>query len=340
MAANSLPFRFSPDYSDTTAHFIGFRMWDGLTTPELVTLTGLRYLRVSDALRNIQDSTALGISMKTAVFDYSQAGFLRFYNAAATEVFRLHLNSNLLIEAKRGSTILATGATQFPGTSTPGTVDVSLGFHDTAGDVLVRINGVQQFALTNVDTLNAAGPVTSFRAGERPDFTNNWFYLRDLIVQQRSGGAGTGLLGPRKLVFLAPTSDATPNEWTDHAGGSPNKFAAVDEAKADGDTTALKTSTDGLIEMYGYQDLADVGAVGTPAAVGMYLTGYLPTSGAAKYLARLLSGAASAESEALTPGDSAYRGQQFWWELDPDGNVAWTTAKVNALVAGMKSVAG
>ena len=343
MASNSLPFVFSPDYSSSSGHWQGYRMWTSVAAGATrTTFDGMSFITGSSGVyrRDIEDSTALIVVAKHvnefSAGSFNQA-FIQFYNGSGTEVLALHINSSNYFEAKRGSTSLATSTHQADGNVH--TVELSMSFHDTTGDIALRVDTVEQFALSGIDTLNGSGPVT------RVDFRvrnvgADFVAWRDAQIRTRTGGANTGWRGPRRLYFLAPTADASgANDWDEHAGATLGHYDAVNEANADGDTSALKTSVDGEEERFTYQDLADVSATGSPASVAMFLVSELPASGSAHVRALISSNGTDSEGEDMNPGDSTYRGQQYVWDTDPSGGGAWTGSRVDGLVGGFKSTA-
>jgi len=234
-----------------------------------------------------------------------------------------------------GSVIIAGGAsgTTILATSAPGLVsslvwfyiEVELVLHDTTGRISVFVNGAKVVEVTGADTKGQASAVVE-RLQVTASGTNlgvsEGFSMDDLYITNTATR-----LGESRIHVLTPTGDDTA-QWTRSAGAT--NASCVDEAPTN-TTDYVASSTVGHQDLYTLSDLPY--SPGTIHAVQTRMFAVKDDAATRTIRANLKSGATTANGSDF--GLSASYAQKVdLYELDPNGNVPWTTDAVNALLSG------
>lgn len=209
-------------------------------------------------------------------------------------------------------------------------VEVKATFHDTAGAVEVRCNGVTILTLANVDTRNgASGAANQVKIGAESG-TNIWSYYDDFYVCDATGTMNNDFLGDVRVESLYPNADGTYSQFVPSTGTA--HYALVDEA--------TPNTTDYNIGMnVGDKDTYALGSlvpIASEIIYGVQVNAALAKDDAGSKAAATMirSGAADATAApfALTITQK-YASNVY--ETDPNGGAAWTASAVNALEAGV-----
>jgi hypothetical protein len=147
----------------------------------------------------------------------------------------------------------------------------------------------------------------------------------DDIVLQR-GNSEQVHTGVVKIDTLVPTGNGTNTAWTGTVTDIDDGFGAHD-----GDTTYVTSSTVSQKQDYAFSDLSD-----TPTSifsVGLNTVMRKDDSNARAITPYILSNSVT-ESGIQISASEAYINTDAYFDVNPDGDVAWTATTVNALLAG------
>jgi hypothetical protein len=253
--------------------------------------------------------------------------FIDFLNASNTVCLFIRAVSNA-IEVVRGSTVVGSGLTAvgLGGVGGQHYFEGSIEFDDATGRVAWRANnGSLEIDETNIDTLDAAGPITKMRIRHQANTAGGFFghgYVR--------ARDGTDNFWGRGMYKYHPYGeDVGDNDWTAVGTGTSNNDR-ISETDPDGDTTHLTSETDLDKERMDPPDVAISGAI-------RCLWNYQGSKqdGASKLHSLLDAPVAGEEieTEGRSPTVGSYGGIATAYETDPDDETAWTEAKIEALNA-------
>lgn len=241
-------------------------------------------------------------------------------------------NGTATVIAQSAAGVMTSGAWQY--------LEVRIVLHDTSGVVQVRRNGQQVINASGLDTKNGGTKsvidsislwMTTNTNGAADTYFDDMYVLNAVDGTSTQGAANNTFLGDCRVETSVATSDSTPLQWTPSTGTS--HFALVDEIPSN-DADYLSSASSGLIDMWGVTDLSDADQL----VYGLQLSGRASksTSGTRTVKFRIDSnGTAETFSEHFPS-----TGYTLWYEMlnnDPDGNIAWTAAKVNSLLVGIES---
>lgn len=175
----------------------------------------------------------------------------------------------------------------------------------------------------SADTSSTSGDMVSVNIymGNSNGLQFSGIDIADLILRD-----DTNLIPDTRIDVLAPTSDSAAG-WTRSAGTT--NFSLVDDAGPTVDTSDYVSSlTPGATDTYGIADLpispTSVYAVGAHA-ISRKDTGGVRTA------AVMVNGTEGATMDTGSNG-TVYG----YWETNPSGGAAWTTATVNSMTAGIR----
>lgn len=236
------------------------------------------------------------------------------------------------LSVRRGTTTLATGATVLA-LSTYYYLELKAVIHDTTGSYELRIDGATELTASGVDTRN--GGATG--QWDNVALVAVWIEsFDDLYICDTSGSVNNTFLGPCHVETLLPQTDAvsagsnaglTPSTGTDHG-------ALVDENPPN-TTDYNGSSTVGAKDTYQYPSLS---LSGTIAGIQTNLYVAKSDSAARQVCAVVRTGSLDYDGANVSPGTSFLYFSEVR-SLNPGTGVAWTTADINAIQAGMKVTA-
>lgn len=209
---------------------------------------------------------------------------------------------------------------------------------DTVGTVELRRNGIVVASATGVDTkVPGNAPIVDMRIFGMTNMAavyDNFYALNTL------GTENNDFLGPSHILNLRPDEDGTPQDWALSAGT--DVFALLDDPVVDnlgnpyfwndGNDSYIESSVSGDKAVVGFQDLSADREV---FALELLSFSHRQTASTTTHRRGLISGAVDepeADSEVIN-NPSFFVPVTKIYELDPDGNVPWTQAKINALQA-------
>lgn len=212
-------------------------------------------------------------------------------------------------------------------------IEAKVTIHNTTGAVEIRVNGVTDLILTNVNT--------------RPSGTNNycnairlWAYIHgtanvsvfwdDFYVANVDGNGVQDFLGPALVSYHIPESDSTV-AWTPNSGST--NYSRVNEAPPDGDTSYVETSTSNAEDLYGISDLDDNYEVYAVQA------NYHAVGSSSSFDPIVRHGSTTDAGSTVETGSDYSCGIQVW-EKNPVTNNPWTANQFNSATFGVRQVSG
>lgn len=210
-----------------------------------------------------------------------------------------------------------------------------------AGSIQLKINGV--VVVTCPANMATAGDTFSLQntmsrvvlGGGTGDVDTKDVYIDDLYVCDTLGSTNNSFLGDCRIEVIRPSAAGTSTQWTPDSGSN---YARVNEAFEDGDTSYIKSNTVTQVDTYAMADLSATYA--TIKAVQVCTFARKDDIGTRIISSAIKSGSTTYDHGTSNPfglGDNYIQGTDVW-ELDPNGNIPWTTTSVNAMEVGVKLV--
>lgn len=279
-----------------------------------------------------------------AAYQYSSVGspsgsngYLMGFVRSGTLECCLVINTSGMLELRRTNgtgTLMATSSGHAALTSNVWRhVQAKVVLHDTAGSVVVKLDGVTVINFSG-QTAGVAGDVTAFALGA-PSAGN--LYIDDLWIcdavdaSASQAAANNDFLGDMKVVSLFPTGAGDTTQFTPSTGSN---WAAVDEVPPN-TTDYVASATSGQRDLYGLADLP----VGTVSPLGIRVSLYAAKSDAGasalKTVVKESGGTVTTgSSQPLSTSWAAYHGPMR--PTRPSDGAAWTVADINALQVGVE----
>lgn len=261
-----------------------------------------------------------------------------FGNSGADRVCSLRCTSaRALALYNSANTLVATSAAGVFSTSLLHRVVVHISAIGNTSTVTVYVNGVAVITQGSVDTSITATTCDLIRL-RGPDATVHsgaWSWT-ELFVCDGSGSVNNDPVMDWKMVVLDPTADTATEDFTRSAGT--DSYALLDDPTTgddDADTTYIESGTAAHKTRLAYEDLA--GSVSSVLAVALVTSVRKTDAGVRTMRGHVFSNATQGNGATIDPGQ-AYQTQVDIFNLDPDGAIAWTPGKVNALQAGVEIV--
>jgi hypothetical protein len=202
------------------------------------------------------------------------------------------------------------------------------------GAVEVRLNGVTAVTANSANTdFTGAGEVSQWASYVSGALVSGAINIDDWIPGQGTGSDSdsdfTGdFIGDRKVFTDFPDADTAAVDWVPSSGGS--RFAMVDEADPDGDSTYDEAAVEGDVMGLSFPDLpADVISVQGVAMV--HLSRKTDAGPCDLQLAVQSSGDEDQGTD--RPMTTAYTLYGDMFETDPHTGLPWTRAAVNAMTS-------
>jgi hypothetical protein len=205
-------------------------------------------------------------------------------------------------------------------------IEIELVLSDTVGRIKVYLDGKAQYELTNIDTKGSVdgdiGRLMYFADG----FIS--YQLDDIYVLYGEATAR----GESRIQLLKPSSDAavqfTPN-------GGANNFSRVNEVPVDGDTTYNGSNTVNQQDLFGFEDIT----VNPEQIHGIeIITAARKEDAGTRTIQNRIKSAAVEAAGPNTNLITDYRWVRSVHALNPDGNIAWSKAAINAMQVGYKLI--
>jgi hypothetical protein len=232
------------------------------------------------------------------------------------------------LQVTRGTTSLgiSTGAGLVGGVYSY--IEMKIFLHASAGTVDVWVEGQNVLSLTSQNTLNGATDAINLLGMSGQNTTHNQF--DDLYILDDSGSDNTSELGPVFVETLVPDSDGNVNAFTPSTGFNWENVDDIAPDDQDGTYNHSGTATDQ--ELYGFAALAGnigvVFAVEASALIRKEDAGFREI----RHVAR--SNVTEVEGPNKVFGAN-YKNIGHIFEKDPNGDIEWDEASVNAAEFGI-----
>jgi len=206
-------------------------------------------------------------------------------------------------------------------------------FSTTLGAVTVRVNGVNDIAVTGVNTNRAATGTVSKVCFDGDYYGNTIFVVDDLYVCNTSGTANNDFMGDIRIEYLVPTAAGVRTQF---AASSGSNWQAVDEIGAS-DTDYNSSNVPGAMDLFTMSDLAGNGLI---RGVQTISRAKKDDAGYRKAVPVFRKASGLGETARWYPGSKVPVGDAFSllrmqvFETSPDTGAAWTVDEVNALQYG------
>lgn len=200
--------------------------------------------------------------------------------------------------------------------------------HSTTGRYVIKVNGITVLDFTgNTQQHDPASlPVDQLR------FTGaaNATILDDIVLNDASGGVNDSWPGIIHLNAIFPNGAGDVTQLSAYPT-TPN-WGCVDDRPPSGSDYVYETTPD-TYDLYTLGDLSDPGGATIHNVVALTHAKLDTGSGS---LAQMLKSGGVEDQLADVALTESWQRIAGVWPLDPDGDVAWTWAKINALQAGVK----
>jgi len=253
---------------------------------------------------------------------------IMFFMDGGTNQIEVRAGNGGTIDIYRNGTYLGSGtATLLPNVWYY--IETRVFIDSTTGSVEVRLNGVTDVNLTNVNTqASANNTVNTFKF----QVYSQASYYDDMYICDTTGSNNNTFLGDSRVEGIMPTADGTTIQWTPLAG---DNYANVNEIPPDGDTSYVSTNTTNDVDTYAFANLTAI------------------TSGVKGLQVNILNRKDDAGSREIAPmirsGGTDYTGDTFSvldnyatavqvYEEDPNTAALWTVGGVNAAEFGQKMI--
>ena len=210
-------------------------------------------------------------------------------------------------------------------------VQLKIKFHDTTGTVLLKINGVEELNLTNVDTVDNSNTVPyvpgSFSLTQGSSSGAHNTYYDDIFICDTLGTSNNDLMGEVKVGALFPDGDSSVQ--FSRLSGTTN-YEMVNAPSNGLDTSYNYSTTAGHKDLFTFEDMpSSTGVLGV--SIGVY--GKKKDAGSRHLKLHCNTGANTNETAAFDQFGWEYRHIAYNFEFQT-GTTDWTESAVNAIVAG------
>ena len=260
----------------------------------------------------------------------------------ATIHLLLFITAAGLLELYRGATLIGTGSTVLA-VSTYYHIEMKATIHDTLGECIVNINGVEEINFTG-DTRNGANAsvdrIDFGASGVGASNFQNWddLYICDDVDQsiaQPGSPPNDDFLGDCRIEALLPNANGTTSNLVGQDSNSTDNYLNVDEAAPDSDTTYNESSTVSDKDTYNYGALSST--AGT--VYGVQVLAYAKkTDAGVRSIATIARSGGTEEDGATHTLTSTYAWARSIRGAKP-GAAAWSISDVNAAEFGVKVTA-
>lgn len=213
-------------------------------------------------------------------------------------------------------------------------VETKVVLHDTAGSVVVMVDGVEVLNLSGIDTKNGGTASTIDRVklwSETVDSTrHDDFYLLD-----GAGSEDVDFWGPIRISTLVPSGNGNSSGMVGSDGNSADNYLLVDEGNGSLANAAdyVASGTSGTKDTY---PLPDLNALAQSVRAVQYGVNVAKTDSGTLSLRRIIR-----KGGVDLAGADLVVGASFVWYNEmlpntPDGGVDWTVSDVNGIEIGFE----
>ena len=202
---------------------------------------------------------------------------------------------------------------------------------DTTGDVTIRVNGVSQLALTNVDTKNGGTDTKYDSVRITPTFAGSSYAIEDIYICNSLTTRHNTFLGDLRVGVSLPNGTGANSGFTPSSTGA--NWTKVDENPPSSTDYVSSTST-GTKDSYNF---ANASTATVSEILGVVCSPWVAKSdaGQTRFMRPLaISGASTAYGTSRAVSTS-YRTYDHVFSVNPSGST-WTVASFNAAQFGIQ----
>jgi len=205
----------------------------------------------------------------------------------------------------------------------------------TGGRVEVRVNTVS-YAVSGVNTsMDGNSVFDSIRLGGANFYSNSGGIIDHFYTCDTATGPGTNpfntFQGICQVYTLFGASAGASTGWTPNAG---TNVSQIQEHAMDSDTTFNSTQTVNALDLFNVSPLPT-----TAAPLAVQVTGcFRQDTGGTRVVQNVLTSGSTTFNGSTEVANTGYAYQRDVLPQDPNGNIAWTRANVNATQIGYRLV--
>jgi hypothetical protein len=197
---------------------------------------------------------------------------------------------------------------------------------NSTGSYELKIGGTTVLSGTGIDTQPAASA-----------YHDNIYFkstyplsIDDLYICDGAGSINNDFLGNCRVLAIRPDGAGNSTQWTPKSGSN---YAAANEDIIDDDTSYIESDTTDKLDLYTYDDVADVGDI-----FGIQVNTCCKETDATNYSLKttIRSNSTNYDDTAQVIGSVNYVNKKRIAEVDPATTVAWTITGLNAAEFGIK----
>lgn len=261
-----------------------------------------------------------------------------FRNSAGTVQFNLFVqpDGSLAFGLSNGATIMTGTTATAPGVMIAGAfvhLEIKAVVSNTVGELYIRAGGVSVLSATGLDNYQSGGvECTSVDWFATSSGSFGIRYLADPYAWDTSGSYNNTWIGNKVSVAVDLDADTATADWT--LNGAASGYDCINDSAQDGNTTYIEAAS---INNTSEFDIAALPSwLNGIVAVSAMSTQVLDSAGSTKVQVSLKSSASYA-----TGADRviAYPNYTTYWDhyqIDPNGNIAFTNANVSAMKLRVK----
>lgn len=264
----------------------------------------------------------IGLPHVVLTLSQGSARLVTFGVTSAGEIACWNSSSNIIGRTKPGLIAQATWAY----------IEVKVVSGTSTGAIEIRVNGVSELILTNVNTSVSSFTSVGFAGISNTVIMGSTSRIDDLYVIDTSGGVNNDFLGDCRVDAYMPTSEGATQSWTPTPAGV--HYTTVDEIPINS-SDYVESATSSAVELFGYTDLVNI-----PLNIfGIQVNSAArKTDAGARYIngvARI--GGTDYASANLAVSDTTTYLHNIW-DRSPATSAAWTRTEINGTDFGVKLV--
>ena len=240
-------------------------------------------------------------------------------------------------ELYRGTTLLETTATGLFSVQRWHYIEIKVVVHDSAGSIVINIDGTEVHSLTGADTRNGGtGIIDRISHGTESGATAN-MYLDDYYILDDQDGVNDDFRGDSVVEISDPDGNGNYSDHVGSDGNSVDNYLLVDDAPTpDDDTTYVEAGTALDKDSYTFAALS---AESSATVHAVQLGHYVRHTGAGGTMRPFHRRSSTDDfGDTVTPA-SSFTFKGYVWNEDPQaGPGAWTVANVDASEFGQEIV--
>lgn len=211
--------------------------------------------------------------------------------------------------------------------------EFSVTIDDTAGEVIVRRDGVPVINISGVDTRNggSSASVHFMRYGQNSE--NSYGSLDDIYLLRNDGVGLSSFLGEIEVESILPNGNGNYAELTGSDGNSTDNYLLVDDGPGVSDADYVASSVDGNKDTYVLGNLVRTNTDIRAIQLG---TRTRKSDTAPKSMRRVIRTGGVDDTGADIPLGTSFAWNQEVLEQNPVTGLDWTQADIDGLEAGIE----